>query len=61
MTFSTGLSFTVEFGALNLGLFSGVDLPLQNSPWVYSGKPWIGFGIGFNLGMLTSAGDIGLQ
>ena len=60
LTWSTGVSLTFEFGAVNLGLFGGIDIPFQNTPWVYANKPWIGFGIGFNLGMLTSAGNIGL-
>lgn len=53
---STGLAFSVEWQSFSFGLFSGLDLPLeQNSPWVYKGRPWIGFGVGFNLGMITSA------
>lgn len=61
MSFSYGAACTFEFGVLNLGFFGGIDQPIQKSPWVYAGKPWIGFGFGFNLGMLTSAGNIGLN
>jgi hypothetical protein len=61
LSFSYGAACTFEFGVLNLGFFGGIDQPIQKSPWVYAGKPWIGFGFGFNLGMLTSAGNIGLN
>jgi len=53
---SYGMGLSVEWQSFSFGLFSGMDTPLQkNSPWVYKNKAWLGFGIGFNLGMLTSA------
>jgi len=60
LAYSTGVAATLELGSFNLGLFTGVDVPLQHTKWVYSDRPWIGFGIGFNLGMLNSTGSIGL-
>jgi hypothetical protein len=60
LSVSPGLSVTLEYGPLNFGIFSGADVPFQKTAWVYADKIWIGFGIGFNLGMFTSAGNVGL-
>jgi hypothetical protein len=56
LAMSVGFAAVFEWHSINFGLFTGWDLPLtRNTGWVYAGKEWIGFGIGVNLGMFTSA------
>ncbi len=52
---SAGAAFTLEWRSLNLGFFYGWDIPVERSPWVYRYKGWLGFGIGFSLGMFTNS------
>jgi len=59
IAFSTGTAFTMEWRSVNFGLFYGWDIPVESSPWVYRYKGWIGFGIGFSLGMFTNSGPQG--
>jgi hypothetical protein len=55
LAISGGFGLSVEYQSFSFGAFIGKDFPLQkNSPWVYGSQTWIGFGIGFNLGMLTN-------
>ncbi|MBV9963794.1 MAG: hypothetical protein JO072_16245 [Parafilimonas sp.] len=59
---STGPSLTMEWNRLNFGFYGGLDMPLKaNTGWVYRGKPWLGFGIGFNLGMFSKGNSDAAQ
>jgi|GEM_PF-4209341 len=54
---TTGGSVNANYQNFNLGVFFGWDLPIGANDarnWVYAKKPWLGFGIGYNLGMLIS-------
>lgn len=56
-TIATG--FSVQYKTISAGLFVGIDVPLAGQTgWIYANKPWIGFGIGVNLGMLTSGNAV---
>ncbi len=56
---STGIGIVLQWKAINFGFFGGVDLPLTcNTGWVYADKPWLGFGIGVNLGILSSGNSV---
>jgi hypothetical protein len=49
----------LQWKSINFGLFGGLDVPLTgNTGWVYAYKPWIGFGIGVNLGVFTSGNAV---
>ncbi len=51
---SFGAAATLEWRAIDLGLFIGADYSLPNHlNWVDK-KIWIGFGLGMYLGMLAS-------
>jgi hypothetical protein len=57
---SIGAGFVLQWKTVNLGIFLGWDIPITGQTgWVYADKPWMGFGIGINLGSLSSS--IGLQ
>ena len=63
---NTGVGFSFNYKSFNLGFFTGIDAPINsagktwyyasvfgnNAPWC---RPWVGFGIGFNLPMVTAA------
>jgi hypothetical protein len=56
---SFGAGIVLQWTTVNLGIFFGWDIPITGGTgWVYADKPWIGFGIGVNLGMLTSGKGI---
>jgi hypothetical protein len=56
MGISYGVSASINYQNLNIGLFVGRDSPLgaDARTWYYANKTWIGFGVGFNLGMFVS-------
>ena len=56
MGISYGVSASINYQNLNIGLFIGRDSPLgaDARTWYYANKTWIGFGVGFNLGMFVS-------
>ena len=55
IAWSFGVGGVLAFKGLTMGIFGGVDVPLVvKTGWVYRDKPWIGFGIGFNLGVLAT-------
>ncbi len=59
LAWSFGTGIVVQYKTVNLGLFVGTDVPLvAHIGWVYAGHPWIGFGIGVNLGMLSSGSGV---
>ncbi|MCE7059215.1 hypothetical protein [Dyadobacter sp. CY343] len=49
-----GLGGWLGIKKIELGFFGGVDFPLskEGRKWDYAYKPWIGFGIGYKLGIL---------
>lgn len=52
---STGIAATASINKdFNLGLYLGWDFGISSpsKSWYYSGKPWIGFGIGYKISML---------
>jgi hypothetical protein len=50
----------LEINTLNVGIFVGMDTPVNNSAiWYYSNKPWLGFGIGYSLGMFSKGNSQG--
>jgi len=52
---SVGGGFLLGYEQFSFGLFLGADFPITpNYGWVYRNKPWIGFGIGINLNVLSS-------
>jgi hypothetical protein len=52
---SLGGGVVLGWQKFNVGFFSGYDFPLTpNTGWVYRKKVWLGFGIGVNLGMVSS-------
>ena len=55
IAFSTGGSASVQWRSFNFGLFYGWDIPVERSPWIYRYKGWMGFGIGYSLGMFTNS------
>jgi hypothetical protein len=56
-SFGTGCS--IQYKTVSAGLFIGLDAPLTgHTGWIYADKFWIGFGIGVNLGMLTSGNSV---
>lgn len=59
LAFSPGLGAVYNFMDFNVGLFFGWDIGLGNTAqkWNYSNKPWLGFGIGYNLTMLGKKED----
>jgi len=60
-----GVSFAVNLKLFNLGLFAGLDVPSSAArDWDYASlfssketwcRPWVGFGIGFNVPMFAPA------
>jgi hypothetical protein len=68
-----GIAQEAVFGSFNIGLFLGFDLPLtpDGSTWYYSSivslkghwdlHPWIGLGIGYNLGSMFSGTSASLK
>jgi hypothetical protein len=59
IAWSFGGGFVLQYKTVNLGLFVGADVPLvAHIGWVYAGHPWFGFGIGVNLGMLSSGSGV---
>ncbi|MEO6282987.1 MAG: hypothetical protein ABIN80_13780 [Dyadobacter sp.] len=49
-----GLGGWLGIKKIELGFFGGIDFPLskEGRKWDYAYKPWIGFGIGYKLGIL---------
>lgn len=59
VAWSFGLGGMVQIRTINIGAFAGFDIPLSaNTGWVYARHLWVGFGIGVNLGMLTSGHSV---
>jgi hypothetical protein len=59
ISWSVGLGAVLEWKTINIGVFAGKDFPLvANTGWIYARKTWIGFGIGVNLGMLSSGNAV---
>lgn len=54
---STGVCALMELKNINFGVFGGFDFPVttNGSDWFYSNRIWLGFGVGVNLAMFTSA------
>jgi hypothetical protein len=55
---SSGLAFMVSKNDINIGFMVGWDLPLtgDSKNWIYTHQqPWIGFGIGYKLAILSAA------
>ena len=52
--FSPGFGVVYDVMDFNIGFFLGWDIGLGSvaQKWNYSGRPWIGFGFGYNLGMI---------
>ena len=51
---TTGFGLMYNFYDFNIGLFYGWDFGIgsQATKWNYHAKPWLGFGLGYNLGMI---------
>ncbi|HYD21905.1 MAG TPA: hypothetical protein VEB40_10550, partial [Flavipsychrobacter sp.] len=51
---SIGGAFLFSFGDINLGILTGIDIPVsgESEKWVYANRPWLGIGIGYKLGIL---------
>ncbi|GAA3975905.1 hypothetical protein [Mucilaginibacter dorajii] len=45
------VAWVFEYKKIQLGLFSGLDMPTgaAGKSWVYKGRPWFGLGIGFSI------------
>lgn len=52
--FSPGWAFMYTFRDINIGAFVGIDYGIGQSAskWDYNERVWLGFGFGYNLGML---------
>jgi hypothetical protein len=50
-TFSPGLGIILSVHNLQLGLFGGMDFGFGHNAkqWNYNNRPWIGFGLGYNV------------
>jgi len=57
LAISLGAGGMFSYRNFNVGLFAGFDSPLskEGKNWIYSDRLWIGFGIGYSLGLLGSA------
>ena len=56
---STGGGVVLGYQKFSFGFFGGIDIPMTpQSGWVYNKKFWIGFGIGVNLGVISSGKGI---
>lgn len=53
---SYGVAFLASYREINFGLLTGLDTPLSGNSkyWIYANRPWIGFGIGYKLGILDN-------
>jgi hypothetical protein len=59
IAWSFGGGLVLQYKTINLGVFVGTDVPLTgHTGWVYAYRPWFGFGIGVNLGMLSSGNAV---
>ncbi len=54
---SAGIAAMLELKNINFGAFGGIDFPVTSTgaDWFYSNKIWLGFGIGVNLAMFSTA------
>ena len=54
LALGSGIGILFSYRDINFGILGGYDLPLSNvgSKWTYTNRPWIGFGIGYKLGIL---------
>jgi hypothetical protein len=50
-TVSIGIGFVKSWNKISIGIFSGIDKGVGriSKSWVYDGRPWIGFGVGYDL------------
>lgn len=50
---SYGIALLTSYRDINFGILTGLETPLSGDSkyWVYANKPWIGFGIGYKLGI----------
>lgn len=50
---SIGIAAMLSFSNVNLGIISGIDFPISgdSNKWIYANRPWVGFGIGYKLGI----------
>ena len=50
---SYGLAFLTSYRDINFGVLTGIETPLSGDArhWIYANRPWLGFGIGYKLGI----------
>jgi hypothetical protein len=59
IAWSVAPGMVFQWKTINFGLYGGIELPLARKvAWVYADKLWLGFGIGVNLGMLSSGNSV---
>ena len=48
-----GVGFMLSIGDINAGVLTGIDIPIsgESEKWNYANRPWLGFGLGYKLGI----------
>lgn len=50
-----GIAGMLAYREINFGVLIGIDSPIsgESDKWIYANRPWLGFGIGYKLGILS--------
>lgn len=59
LSLTTGLAAVFNYLDFDIGVFAGYDLGFGDAgrKWNYSGEPWLGFGIGYNITKIGKSND----